>query len=228
MRALYINCSLKRSDQKSHTWWLIDTSRQLLQKQWVECEVIRFADYTIPPGVYSDMNEHWYETDQRHEIFQKILASNILVVWTPIRLGESSSICRKLIERIYSNSWDRNEKWQSIYYGRVGWCLVTWNEDGVKHCAMSLLYSLQHVWFTIPPQADAGWVGEIWPGKSYMDAWSWWPDNEFTNRNVTIMTYTLLHAARMLEQSGWYPSEGTSRNQRDSWERFGYENPEYW
>ncbi len=40
----------------------------------------------------------------------------------------------------------------------VGGCLITGNEDGVKHCSMSILYSLQHLGYTIPPQADAGWI----------------------------------------------------------------------
>ena len=37
---------------------------------------------------------------------------------------------------------------------------MTGNEDGIKHCAMNTLYSLQHLGYTIPPQADAGWIGE--------------------------------------------------------------------
>jgi hypothetical protein len=40
---------------------------------------------------------------------------------------------------------------------------VTGNEDGVKHCAMNVLYSLQHLGYAIPPQADAGWIGEAGP-----------------------------------------------------------------
>src|SRR3546814_20180769 len=62
-----------------------------------------------------------------------------------------------------------NEEGQYAFYGRVGGCLVTGNEDGVKHCAMNILYSLQHVGFVIPPQADAGWLGEAGPGPSYLD-----------------------------------------------------------
>jgi hypothetical protein len=53
----------------------------------------------------------------------------------------------------------------------VGWagCLLTGNEDGVKHGAMNVFYSLQHLGYTIPPQADAGWIGEAGPGPSYLD-----------------------------------------------------------
>jgi len=42
-------------------------------------------------------------------------------------------------------------------------CLITGNEDGIKHCAMEILYSLGHLGFTVPPQADAGWI--VRPGR---------------------------------------------------------------
>ena len=65
-------------------------------------------------------------------------------------------MCTQVIERLYGGSSDLNEAGQYAYYGRVGGCLVTGNEDGVKHCAMNILYSLQHLGYIIPPQADAG------------------------------------------------------------------------
>jgi hypothetical protein len=49
-------------------------------------------------------------------------------------------------------------------------------EDGIKHCAMNVLYSLQHLGYTIPPQADAGWIGEAGPGPSYLDPGSGGPE----------------------------------------------------
>ena len=78
-------------------------------------------------------------------------------------------MCTQIIERLYGNSHLLNEAGQYAYYGRVGGCLVTGNEDGVKHCAMNILYSLQHLGYVIPPQADAGWIGEAGPGPSYLD-----------------------------------------------------------
>jgi multimeric flavodoxin WrbA len=92
--------------------------------------------------------------------------------------------------------------------------VITGNEDGVKHCAMNLLYSLQHLGFTIPPQADAGWVGPAGPGPSYLDPGSGGPENDFTNRNITFMTYNLLHLAAMLRAAGGIPAYG---NQRSQW-----------
>ncbi len=100
---------------------------------------------------------------------------------------------KQVIERLYSASSMLNDDGQYAFYGRVGGCIITGNEDGIKHCAMNVLYSLQHVGFTIPPQADAGWIGEAGPGPSYLDKGSGGPENDFTNRNTTFMTYNLLH-----------------------------------
>jgi len=116
---------------------------------------------------------------------------------------------------------------QYAYYGRVGGCLITGNEDGVKHCAMNVLYSLQHLGYTIPPQADAGWIGEAGPGPSYLDPGSGGPENDFTNRNTTFMTWNLLHLARMLNDAGGIPPYGNQRSGWDAGCRYDFDNPEY-
>jgi len=108
-----------------------------------------------------------------------------------------------------------------------GWRLITGNEDGVKHCAMNVLYSLQHLGYAIPPQADAGWIGEAGPGPSYLDPGSGGPGNEFTNRNTTFMTWNLMHLARMLKDAGGFPAYGNQRSQWDAGCRFDYPNPDY-
>jgi multimeric flavodoxin WrbA len=149
------------------------------------------------------------------------------VLTTPIWLGDPSSVCRRVIERLYANSGQTNDDGQYIYYGRVGGCLITGNEDGAKHCAMNLLYSLQHIGFVIPPQADAAWMGPAGPGPSYRDEDSGGPDNDFTNRNVTFMAWNLMHTARMLRDNGGVPAHG---NQRSAWkegERFGHPGAEF-
>ncbi|MCR9218064.1 MAG: hypothetical protein NXI14_12805, partial [bacterium] len=89
-----------------------------------------------------------------------------------------------------------------------------------------VLYALPHVGFTIPPQADAGWIGEAGPGKSYRDDGSPGPDNDFTNRNVTIMTWNLIHTARMLKANGGLPAHGTNSKAWKDGERFGHPGPE--
>ncbi len=227
MKALFINGTLKPSPQTSHTEGLIDISKTIMEKNDVEVEVLRAVDYVIAPGVYPDMTEHGAEQDDWPMLYQKVMDSDIFVLTTPIWLGEKSSVCTRVIERLYGNSHLLNDKGQWAYYGRVGGCLITGNEDGAKHCAMNILYSLQHLGFVIPPQADASWLGEVGPGPSYKDENSGGPENDFTNRNTTFMTWNLMHMARLLQQSGGLPAQG---NQPEAWkkgERFGFENPEY-
>ena len=227
MRAMYLNCTLKRSPERSHTQGLIDVSKAILEKNGVSVEVLRPVDYDVAPGVYPDMTEQGFERDDWPAILDKILAANILVLGSPIWLGEKSSVCTRVIERLYSASGELNDKGQYVYYGRVAGCLITGNEDGVKHCSMGILYALQHIGYTIPPQADAGWIGEAGPGPSYPDPGSGGPENEFTPPNTTFMTRNLLHLARTPADAGGIPAHG---NQRSGWEagcRFDHPNPEH-
>lgn len=227
LKALFLNCTLKRSPGMSHTQGLIDIASAIMGKNGVASETIRPVDHNIAYGVYGDMTEHGWEQDDWPAIFKKVEAADILVITTPIWLGEKSSVCTKVIERLYANSSNLNDHGQYAYYGRVGGCLVTGNEDGAKHCAMNVLYSLQHLGYVIPPQADAGWLGEAGPGPSYLDAGSGGPENDFTNRNTTFMTWNLLHTARLIKDAGGFPAHG---NQRAAWDagcRFDYENPEH-
>jgi len=227
LKAVFVNCTLKKSPATSHTRGLMDVSKAIMEKNDVQVDVIRAVDYDIAYGVYPDMKEHGWDKDEWPEIFQKIIDADILVLGSPIWLGEKSSICTKVIERLYGQSGELNEKGQYLYYGKTGGCIITGNEDGVKHCAMSILYALQHLGYTIPPQADAGWIGEAGPGPSYLDENSGGAENEFTQRNTTFMTWNLMHTARMLKDHKGITAHG---NQRSDWEagcRFDHPNPEH-
>ncbi|MEJ2514430.1 MAG: flavodoxin family protein [Gammaproteobacteria bacterium] len=227
LRALYLNCTLKPTPVLSHTEGLIRVSQAIMEENGVATEVIRPVDHDIAPGVYPDMTEHGFDSDDWPALRQKVLDAHILVLCTPIWLGERSSVCSRVVERLYGESGKLNDAGQYVYYGRVGGVLVTGNEDGLKHCAMSVLYSLQHLGYTVPPQSDAGWVGEAGPGPSYRDEGSGGPQNEFTQRNTTFMTWNLMHLARMIRDAGGIPAEG---NQRSAWEagcRFDHPNPDY-
>lgn len=235
LKALFINCTLKKSPQKSHTQTLMNLSIDIMLSEGVEVENIRFANQKIPVGVQPDMTTEGEKEDEWPSIFEKVKAADILILGTPLWLGERSSVTTKLIERLYGMSSYQNEKGQYIYYGKAGGCIVTGNEDGVKHCAMGLLYSLQHLGYSIPPQADAGWIGEVGPGPSYGDTeWNGKKvdppvgfDSEFTNKNITFMTYNLLHLAKMLKAQGGYPAYGNSRKEWEGGTRWNFENPEY-
>ncbi len=231
LRALFFNGTLTKSPEPSHTDLLIKVSTEIMQKHGVQTEVIRTVDHDIATGVWPDMREHGWPTDEWPELYKKVQAADILVLAGPIWLGDNSSQTKKLIERLYACSSELNPQGQYAYYGKVGGCLIDGNEDGIKHCASNVLYSLQHLGCTIPPQADAGWVGEAGPGPSYGDKL---PDgsraglsNDFTNRNTTFMTWNLMHLALMLKKSGGIPAYGNQRSAWDAGGRFDFQNPEY-
>jgi multimeric flavodoxin WrbA len=227
LRATYINCTLKRSPELSHTEGLVDVSSAIMMKHGISVEVVRAVDLDIATGVYTDMREHGWATDMWPEVHQHVMESDILVIAGPIWLGDNSSVTKKVIERLYGGSSDLNSSGQYAYYGKVAGCLITGNEDGIKHCAQNILYSLQHIGYTIPPQADAGWIGEAGPGPSYLDPGSGGPENDFTNRNTTFMTWNLMHLAKMLKSGGGIPAFGNQRSEWDAGARFDHENPEY-
>jgi multimeric flavodoxin WrbA len=222
LKAVFINATLKRSPEPSHTDGLVTKSAAIMTDHGVDVTTLRAIDHDIATGVYPDMTEHGWETDAWPPILDQVMAANILVLAGPIWLGDNSSIMKQVIERLYSASSMLNDDGQYAFYGRVGGCLITGNEDGIKHCAMNILYSMQHVGFTIPPQADAGWIGAAGPGPSYLDPGSGGPENDFTNRNTDFMTHNLMHLALMLRDG--IPAYG---NQRTVWDEQGADEHEH-
>lgn len=231
LSALFINTTLTRSPATSHTQLLIDASAAIMAKQGVHVDEFRSVDHPIASGVYPDMRDHGWEVDAWPELFPRVLAADILVIAGPIWLGDNSSETKKVIERLYAHSGELNDHDQSLYYGRVGGCLITGNEDGIKHCASNVLYSLQHIGYAIAPQSDAGWIGEAGPGPSYGDEQDDGTrtglNNDFTNRNTTFMTWNLMHLAHTLKSMGGFPTHGNQRREWDAGARFDFENPEY-
>ena len=226
LSALFFNCTLTKSPGISHTERLISISQRLMEKHGVTTELIRPIDHDIATGVWPDMREHGWSSDEWPAIYKKVMDADILVLAGPIWLGDNSSQMKKIIERLYACSSLLNSNGQYAYYGKVGGCLITGNEDGIKHCSMNILYSLQHLGYTIPPQADAGWIGEAGPGPSYGDNGTGF-DNDFTNRNTTFMTWNLMHLGKMLKDNGGIPAYGNQRSAWDAGARFDFENPEY-
>ena len=223
LKAVFINTTLKSTAQgESHTERLMRNAMAIMETNGVEVDLLRAADHQIAFGVQPDMREHGADRDDWPEIFwPKIRDADILVIGTPLWLGEESSLCRVIIERLYAHSGQRNDRGQYIFYGKVGGCVVTGNEDGVKHASMTCLYAMQHVGYTIPPQADCGWIGEVGPGKSYGDDGAGY-DNDFTKRNTTFMTWNLMHMARMLKDAGGIPRHGNDVNAWNDGARFDH------
>ncbi len=226
LRAVYLNGTLKRSPEVSHTAGLASVGRHVLEGVGVTVEEIRTVDHVIPPGVQPDMREHGWERDDFPDLYHRLVEpADIVVVATPIWLGDQSSMTRLAIERLYGWSGVLGAAGQWAYYGKVGAVVVTGNEDGGKHCAAQVLYALSHMGFTIPPQVDAYWVGEAGPGPSYLDD-DRGARNHWTTRNAVFAAWNLLHTARRTKDAGGVPAHG---NVATNWDLSDpdHPNPEY-
>lgn len=205
LKAVFLNCSLKSSEEVSNTEGIMKDVQTHYNQLGVESEIIRLADYRVALGVQEDMGDG----DQWPEILEKVKAADILIIGTPLWLGEKSSLATLAIERLYGSSSVTNDKGQAIFYNKVGGVLVTGNEDGAKHASASLLYGLSHIGFLIPPNVDAYWVGEAGPGPSYNEAGR---DNDFTKTAIERLAYNTFHLAGLLKNNP-IPAEGNTLDQ---------------
>ncbi|MGO9887947.1 MAG: flavodoxin family protein [Solirubrobacteraceae bacterium] len=227
LRAVVFNGTTKRSPEPSNTDGLVAIVRGIFARVGAQLTEIRTVDHDIPPGLWPDMREHGYERDDFPAIFeQHVTPAHILIVAGPVWLGDQSSLTRKVIERLYAYSSDVNEAGQWAYYGKVGAAITTGNDDGGKHVSAQVLYALQHIGLTIPPQADTYWTGEAGPGPSYLDPVAGGERNAWTTRNTVFLAWNALHLARLLTDAGGIPAYGNSTRDWDLG-RPGHPNPEH-
>jgi multimeric flavodoxin WrbA len=227
LRAVIFNGTTKRSPELSHTDGLLDIPRRIFERVGARIDEVRTVDHDIPPGLWPDMRDQGYDRDDFPAMYRELVApADIVIIAGPIWLGDQSSLTRKIIERLYAYSSEINDRGQWSYYGKVGGAVTTGNEDGGKHVSAQILYALQHIGLTVPPQTDAYWVGEAGPGPSYLDVEGGGEDNAWTSRNTVFMAWNLLHMARLLKDAGGVPAYGTSTF---DWNLSmpGHPNPEY-
>jgi multimeric flavodoxin WrbA len=211
LRAVIFNGTLRRSPEPSNTDGMLAIVRGILQRTGVRVDEIRTIDHDIPDGMEKDLREQGCERDEFPAIYNDLVVpADIILICGPVWLGDQSSQTRKVIERLYAYSSDLNESGQWSYYGKVGGALTTGNDDGGKHVSAQVLYALQHIGVTIPPQADTYWTGEAGPGPSYLDPNAGGQLNAWATRNTVFMTWNVLHLARMLKKGGGIPTYGNS------------------
>lgn len=207
LKAVFLNCTLKRSPEASNTEGLIRKVIEWFDGMDVESEIVRVIDFRVPTGVTSDEGEG----DEWPIILEKVKAAHILVIATPIWFGHRSSVCQLVIERLDGTYQERNEVGQYPLYNKVAGVVVTGNEDGAHSAAESTLFNLSHLGCTIPPNADTYWVGDAGPGPSYLEAGQ---DHAYTMRTTRWMAHNLVHLARML-QANPIPAEGNTFEEED-------------
>ncbi|PTR00095.1 multimeric flavodoxin WrbA [Mucilaginibacter yixingensis] len=197
MKALLINCTLKRAPKFSNTEALAKKAAEQFQEKGIETEMIRLNAYNVLPGNSSDEGEG----DEWPQILEKIKACHIFIIATPIWMGHLASTAQKVIERldaIFRDEELMDEKTgQFMPYNKVAGCLVTGNEDGAHSCAAQVLWSLQEVGFTIPPNVNAYWVGMAGGEKDYVEAGG--ERYLYTNKSLRYMTENLAWFAQLLQ-----------------------------
>ena len=195
LKALFLNCTLKRSPAISNTEALIGKVCQVMEPLGVECEVIRPVDYVIRFGVLSDEGPG----DEWPVILEKIRLSDILVLGSPIWFGVRSSVCQMVLERLDGTYSEGDpDTGQFPLYNKVAGVVVTGNEDGAHDVAANTLFNLSHLGCTVPANCDCYWVGDAGPGPSYIDAGA--GDHLYTNKTARYMAHNIVHMARVLQQ----------------------------
>ena len=99
LRALYVNCTLKPSPELSHTEGLMRVSMAIMERNGVDVDLVRAVDHDLAPGVWPDMREHGAASDEWPALYERVQAADILVLGTPIWLGDKSSVCTRVVER---------------------------------------------------------------------------------------------------------------------------------
>ena len=160
-----VNCTLKHGPQESSSQKLLDQLLRALHGHDVDTSSVRAVDHDIKPGVKSDEGEG----DAWPLLRDKILAANILVLATPIWMGQPSSVVKRILERMDAFLGEIDKQGQYPTFGRVALVAVVGNEDGAHHVTAELYQALADVGFTIPGGSSAYWVGAAMSSVNYVD-----------------------------------------------------------
>lgn len=199
MKVLAFNCTLKSGDAPSSTDKLLGELLKELKTHDVEGEIVRVADHDVKPGVTSDEGPG----DAWPELREKVLAADILVIGTPIWLGQPSSLCKRVLERMDAFLGETDAQGRMVSYGRVALVAVVGNEDGAHHVAAECFQALSDVGFTVPANGMTYWVGEAMGGTDYQDLKS---PRDKTAKATAMAARNGAHLAGLLRRSA-YPGD---------------------
>lgn len=167
LKAQPINCTLKRSNgQSSSTDEMIALIAAELREQGVEiAPTIRVADHDVLPGVTSDEGEG----DAWPTLREQILAADILILGTPVWMGQASSIAKRVLERMDAFLSETDDAGRMPSYSKVAVAAIVGNEDGAHFISAQLFQALNDVGYTIPAVAACYWVGEAMGSVDFKD-----------------------------------------------------------
>jgi multimeric flavodoxin WrbA len=202
MRALVLNATLKRSPEPSNAAALAQVLIDVFESDGIETELVRLVDHDVHPGVTSDEGDG----DAWPEIRARIIAADILVVATPIWLGQPSSVAKRALERMDAMLSETDEDGRPIAFGKVAGIVVVGNEDGAHHVVAEVAQALIDIGFTVPGQAWTYWHRGPGPGPDYLDDDAGHDWSDATGRTAAR---NLVSCARALEISP-YPVPQTA------------------
>lgn len=195
MKALTLNCTLKRSPEESNTGALASVVEEALHGHGVETDQIRLADHTIEPGVVS---EAVTDADEWPAIRERILGADILIVATPTWLGQPSSIAKRALERMDAMLSETRADGTPVAYNRVAGVVVTGNEDGAHHVIAEVSQALNDIGYTCPGQNWTYWNKGPGPGE---EEWLTTSDREWTITTGKTAAQNLVAVAKGLQAS---------------------------
>ncbi len=195
LKALGINCTLKRTPEVSNTEALMNRVLGILGEHGVETEILRVVDYDVRFGVTSDEGDG----DEWPQILERIKAADILLMGMSIWFGVRCSVAQMVIERLDGTYSETNDVGQYPLYNKVAGVVVTGNEDGAHASAETTLFNMTHLGCVVPPNADTYWVGDAGPGPSYIEAGG--ESHEYTQRTSSWCAHNLLHMARIMRDN---------------------------
>jgi multimeric flavodoxin WrbA len=196
MTALALNCSLKSGEEPSSTDKILGELMRALKRHGVSGEILRVADHNVKPGVTSDEGPG----DAWPKIREKILAADILAIGTPIWLGQPSSVCKRVLERMDAFLSETDKQGRMVSYGRVALVAIVGNEDGAHHVSAECFQALNDVGFTIPANGMTFWVGEAMGSVDYKDLKA--PRKEVVNATA-MAARNAAHLASLLTKSAY-------------------------
>jgi multimeric flavodoxin WrbA len=199
LRALVLNCTLKASPAESSSELLATEIISALAEHDVQSELLRVVDHKVQFGVTTDEGDG----DEWPQIRAKMLASDILVITTPIWLGQPSAVCKMVLERLDAELSETDDQGRMETFGKVAALGVVGNEDGAHHVTAEVYQALGDVGFTIPTNAVTYWVGEAMQGTDYKDKD---PRPETTAGTTKTLAAHAVHLARLLRDSPYPPS----------------------
>ncbi len=197
--ALVLVCTLKPSPAESSSDLLAHQVLDALREEGAEGEVLRVADHGVRFGVSTDEGHG----DGWPEIRTKMLSADVLVLATPIWMGQPSSVCKMVLERLDAELSESDDEGRLLTYGKVAMIAVVGNEDGAHHVVAECLQALNDTGFSIAPNAGTYWVGRAMQTTDYKDLH---PSPEETTSATRSAAANAVHLARLLQGAAYPPS----------------------